>query len=44
MKSCRNHGRRACLWCAGTTLAFPLEHAIWEKMPLFRHAATILGL
>lgn len=44
MKSCSKHGRRACTWCVVTTLSFPLEHAIWERMPVFRTVAALLGL
>jgi hypothetical protein len=41
---CHSHGRRVCAWCAGTTLAFPIEHAIWERVPFMRALAGIVGL
>lgn len=44
MKPCHAHGRRLCKWCIVTTLSFPVEHAIWEKLPLFRTVTAILGL
>jgi hypothetical protein len=44
MNLCAKHGRRVCVWCVVTTLSFPVEHAVWEKMPLFRTVTVALGL
>jgi hypothetical protein len=44
MKRCHNHGRRFCLWCIGATLAFPIEHFIWERLPVFRAVSHAMGL
>lgn len=29
---------------AGITLSYPLEHALWTKVPVFSHIAEFLGL
>lgn len=44
MRRCQRHGRRACTWCVVTTLSFPVEHAMWERVPLLRTVALALGL
>jgi hypothetical protein len=42
--NCKHQGRRLCIWCIVTTASFPIEHFVWEKLPLFRQATVILGL
>ena len=44
MKQCKTHGRSWCYRCALITLGFPIEHYIWERVPVFRHITALLGL
>lgn len=44
MKHCKEHSRRFCLFCIGTTLGFPLEHFMWEHMPGLVWISTALRL
>lgn len=36
--------RGFCLRCIVFTLGFPVEHLIWEKMPVFRTVSQMIGL
>jgi hypothetical protein len=38
------HGRRLCGWCLATTCSFPLEHWLWERAPVLRQLASVMGL
>lgn len=44
-QECR-HGRarRLCVWCVLQSLAFPVEHFVWEKAPGLRAITVLLGL
>ena len=44
MKRCKHHNRRLCLWCISTTLSFPVEHLMWERMPILSGIARAMGL
>lgn len=44
LRKCKTHGHKICLWCALQSVAFPIEHFIWEKLPLFRNVTALLGL
>ncbi len=44
MRRCATHGRRVCWWCMLQTLAFPVEHLAWEKLPVLRLVTHALGL
>lgn len=41
---CKNHSRRLCVWCFVTTVSFPVEHVMWERLPLLRSVTRMLGL
>jgi hypothetical protein len=43
MHRCKAHGKRWCTTCVLATLAFPIEHVIWERSPL-RVVLPWLGL
>jgi hypothetical protein len=36
--------RRICVWCIANSVAFPLEHAIWEKVPVLNLVPQLLGI
>ena len=36
--------RRFCAWCFVQSLAFPIEHFVWEKLPGFVFITHALGL
>ena len=36
--------RTFCVRCTLITIGFPIEHFIWEKLPMFRTLAGFLGL
>jgi hypothetical protein len=42
--SCKTHGRKWCVRCVGITLGFPIEHLLWERVPVFSTLAHLLGL
>lgn len=42
--SCKKHGRHWCWKCLLFTASFPVEHALWEKAPIFRTITAWLGL
>jgi hypothetical protein len=41
---CHRHGKRWCWRCFWLTVSFPLEHFIWEKVPVFSAIPPLLGL
>jgi len=41
---CKEHGKRWCWSCFAFTAGFPIEHFIWEKLPVFRSITAYLGL
>ena len=41
---CANHGRRVCVWCIVQSIAFPVEHLMWEKAPILSALTHALGL
>lgn len=44
MKRCTPHSRRFCWFCFVTTISFPVEHFIWERLPGFMWVTSALGL
>lgn len=37
--------RRVCVWCVMQSLAFPIEHVIWERLPGLSFITThVLGV
>lgn len=44
MKRCAKHGHRLCVWCFVQTAAFPLEHFVWVKLPLFKAVTAWMGV
>lgn len=36
--------RKVCLRCALFTIGFPVEHLMWEKLPVLRQLTVLLGL
>ncbi len=48
MRPCAEHGKRLCRKCwkqaLGITLGFPVEHLLWERVPVFRAVTHFLGL
>ena len=43
MKACR-HGRKLCVWCLVQSIAFPIEHTIWQKVWPLMLVTKALGL
>lgn len=42
---CEKHGKAVCWFCIGNTVGFPLEHIIWERLPVFSWITYhVLGL
>ena len=44
MNKVHTHSRKFCLRCMLFTLSFPVEHFIWEKLPVFRTISLMIGL
>ena len=44
LRKCRKHGHTLCVACVLQTIAFPVEHLVWMKLPLFRSVFTLLGV
>lgn len=44
MHRCVHGGRRVCVWCFMQSLAFPIEHVMWERLPLLRSVTAWLGV
>lgn len=39
-----NHTKRLCLWCLAQTMGFPIEHFMWERLPVLSAISRGLGL
>jgi hypothetical protein len=44
LHKCKLHGKKWCWRCVGITLGFPVEHLLWEKVPVFSAITQALGL
>lgn len=44
MKGCKAHGKRVCVSCVLFTCSFPVEHVIWERVPVFMSITKLLGV
>lgn len=42
--NCVKHGRAVCVWCIAQSMAFPVEHFLWERAPLLSTITRALGL
>ena len=41
---CKTHAQRVCWRCVLFTAGFPVEHLLWEKVPIFAAITHALGL
>lgn len=44
MRRCTHASKRFCGRCMLVTIGFPIEHFVWEKLPMFRNVTALLGL
>lgn len=44
MGRCKQHGLRWCNRCFWITVSFPLEHVVWERLPVFSAITRLLGV
>ena len=44
IRRCTHGSRRICAWCFMQSLAFPIEHVLWERAPILSAITRALGV